>query len=62
MKNQKVIVRQDEVFNELDFGHAEEKLSDKLNVNVSYEEASAPEVEQAAASATEKVSCQVWSR
>jgi len=26
MKNQKVIVRQDEVFNELDFGHAEEKL------------------------------------
>jgi len=41
-----VIVRRDVVFNESDFGHAEENLTDKLDVDVSHEEASAPEVEQ----------------
>ena len=41
-----MIARQDVVFSESDFGHAEEKLTDKLDVNVSHEETSAPEVEQ----------------
>ena len=45
-ENQKVIVRQDVVFNETDFGQAEEKLTDKFDIDVSQGEANTPEVEQ----------------
>ena len=44
--NQKVIVRRDVVFKETDFGQAEEKLTDKFDVDVSQGEANTPEVEQ----------------
>ena len=45
-ENQKVIVRRDVVFNETDFGQAEEKLTDKFDVNVSQGEANTLVVEQ----------------
>ena len=45
-ENQKVIVRRDVVFNETDSGQAEEKLTDKFDVDVSQGEANTPVVEQ----------------
>jgi len=61
-ESQKVIVRRDVVFNESDFGHAEENLTDKLDVDVSHEEASAPEVEQQQHQHPQRQRKPVWSR